>query len=271
MTYQPRYTVTARIAAALARIETARDSLSAEELPADRLATLRRRALAREAYHTTRIEGSQLSLDEVDRLLAGEWPAQAIGHDARELLNYADACAVMVAHFQSGKPISEALLRKLHHRLMSGVRGGVALPGRYRRVQIHLVHTATGANLYTPPPPGELRHLMADLVAWLADPGDTHPVIVAGLAQLELVRIHPFLDGNGRSGRLLSTLCLYRAGYDPARLMTISEYYDGNRPAYYHAVRLGNEEGADVTGWLAYFAAGLAVQLRNAAAQAASR
>ena len=134
-----------------------------------------------------------------------------------------------------------------------------------------MVHTATGANLYTPPPPRKMRRLMTDLVAWLADPGELHPVLVAGLAHLELVRVHPFLDGNGRSARLLTLLCLYRAGYDRERLMSISEYYDRNRSSYYHGVRIGNEEGADVTGWLAYFAAGLAAQLRKAAAQAASR
>lgn len=270
MTYRPRYTVNDRIAAAIARIEAAQQSLSSQELPAERLAALRRLALVREAYHTTSIEGSRLSLDQAERLLAGESPPHAAGEDARELLNYADAFALMVAHFESGAAISEALLRQIHRRLMRGVRGDRAMPGRYRKVQIHLVHTTTGASLYTPPPPRALRGLMADLIAWLADPGDAHPVIVAGLAQLKLVRIHPFLDGNGRTGRLLSALCLYRAGSDHTRLVTMSQYYDHNRDAYYHAVRLGNEEGADVTGWLAYFAAGLAVQFREAAAQARS-
>ena len=83
---------------------------------------------------------------------------------------------------------------------------------------------ATGETIYTPPPTEDVPVLMRELV-WLNRPSDIHPVIVSGLAQFQLVHIHPFLDGNGRTSRL-STLCLYRAGYDFKRLFTLSEYYD---------------------------------------------
>ena len=71
--------------------------------------------------------------------------------------------------------------------------------------------------------------LMQELVAWLRQEAEVHPALVAGIAQFQLVHIHPFLDGNGRTSRLLSTLCLYRAGYDFKRLFTLSEYYDRDR------------------------------------------
>ena len=77
------------------------------------------------------------------------------------------------------------------------------------------------------------------------------------------MHIHPFLDGNGRTARLLSTLCLYRKGYDFKRLFTISEYYDRNRTDYYKAIQRVRENDMDVTGWLEYFSEGLAVQLRE--------
>ena len=86
---------------------------------------------------------------------------------------------------------------------------------------------------------------------------------MAGIAQFQLLHIHPFVDGNGRTARLLSTLCLYRTGYDFKRLFTISEYYDRDRPAYYKALQSVREHGMDVTGWLEYFTEGLSSQMRE--------
>ena len=102
---------------------------------------------------------------------------------------------------------------------------------------------------------------MRELVAWLNRPSDIHPVIVSGLAQFQLVRIHPFLDGNGRTSRLLSTLCLYRAGYDFKRLFTLSEYYDRDRTAFYRALQAVRRAHRDMTGWIEFFTKGLATQL----------
>jgi hypothetical protein len=85
--------------------------------------------------------------------------------------------------------------------------------------------------------PGHRRGRGTGLVAWLQRDTQIKPVIVAGIAQFQLVHIHPFVDGNGRAVRLLSTLCLYKEGYDFKRLFTISEYYDRDRPAYYKALQ----------------------------------
>ncbi len=95
------------------------------------------------------------------------------------------------------------------------------------------------------------------------DEKQINPVIVAGIAQFQLVHIHPFVDGNGRTARLLSTLCLYRTGYDFKRLFTISEYYDRDRPAYYKALQSVREHGMSMTGWLEYFTEGLGAQMRD--------
>jgi len=96
---------------------------------------------------------------------------------------------------------------------------------------------------------------------WLNREEETHPVLVSGVAQFQFVHIHPFIDGNGRTSRLLSTLCLYRAGYDFKRLFTISEYYDRDRKSFYRAIQSVRESGMDMTGWLEYFVEGLAAQL----------
>ena len=96
---------------------------------------------------------------------------------------------------------------------------------------------------------------------WVNHPSDIHPVIASAIVQFQLVHSHPFLDGNGRTSRLLSTLGLYRAGYDFKRLFTISEYYDRDRTAFYRALQSVRRAGMDMTGWIEFFTQGLATQL----------
>ena len=86
---------------------------------------------------------------------------------------------------------------------------------------------------------------------------------MSGIAQFQLVHIHPFLDGNGRTARLLSTLCLYQRGYDFKKLFTISEYYDRNRTDYYQAIQSVRQQDMDMTGWVEYFVQGLSTQLQE--------
>jgi Fic family protein len=126
-----------------------------------------------------------------------------------------------------------------------------------------VVNSVTGERVYTPPPAHEVPILMSELVAWLNRKQDTHPVLIGGISQFQLVHIHPFLDGNGRTSRLLSTLCLYRSGYDFKRLFTISEFYDRDRAVFYRAIRSVRENDMDMTGWLEYFIRGLADQMRE--------
>ena len=105
--------------------------------------------------------------------------------------------------------------------------------------------------------------MMSELVEWLKLEREVNPVLVAGIAQFQLVHIHPFLDGNGRTARLLSTLYLYKTGYDFKRLFTISEYYDRDRSNYYKAIQSVRENNMDMTTWLEYFVNGLATQLQE--------
>jgi Fic family protein len=268
MGFAPRFSITNTITSAIGRIDEAKGFLTAARLSADWVAQMQRRALVLEAFHTTRIEGARVTLDQAERLLAGEDVPDAPPDDSRELLNYRDAFDLVSEYLESGEPITESLVREIQRRLVQGVRGDSAAPGQYRRVQNYVVNSVSGETVYTPPPSYEVPRLMAELVDWLREPGGVHPVLAAGFAQIELVRIHPFLDGNGRTGRLLSTLCLYRSGYDFKRLFTISEYYDRDRPAYYEAIRSGNEADADLTPWLEYFADGLASQMRQTAGRA---
>ncbi|GHT08233.1 cell division protein Fic [Planctomycetales bacterium] len=261
ITFSPIFTITNSIAAALTRIERARGFLDAATLSEYWLRSMSRHAFLLEAHHTTHIEGTHLTLAQSVRLLEGQSIAETDADDVRELLNYREAFTLVSDYLNNGGPITETLIREIHKRLVSGVRGGSAKPGEYRQVQNYVANGATGEVIYTPPPPFEVPEKMRELIAWLNKEKEIHPVLVSAIAQFHFVHIHPFVDGNGRTSRLLSTLVLYRSGYNFKRLFTISEYYDRNRPLFYKAIQSVRDNGMDMTGWLEYFSEGLATQL----------
>ena len=257
----PRFTITNAITADLTAIERARGFLEAATLSDTWVERMSQRALLLEAHHTTHIEGAQLTMAQAETAWAGGALPEARPDDVRELLNYRAAFQLVSEYLNSGEPVTEGLIREIHKRLVEGVRGGEGGPGMYRLVQNFVAHSVTREVIYTPPPPAEVPALMQELVAFLRADSAIHPVLVAGIAQFQLVHIHPFLDGNGRTSRLLSTLWLYRSGYDFKRLFTLSEFYDRDRSRFYRALQGVREQGMDLTGWLEFFVAGLATQL----------
>jgi Fic family protein len=259
--FNPKFTITNRMTAAITQIERARGFLEAARLSDDWVRDMGAEALIKEAHHTTHIEGTQLTLDQAERLWRGEAVPEADPDDARELLNYRSAFEFVSDCLDSGDPITEGLIREIHRKLVEGVRGGKADPGNYRRIQNYVANSSTGEVIYTPPSAVEVPIMMPEMVKWLNGDLDIHPVLISGIAQFQLVHIHPFLDGNGRTSRLLSTLCLYKAGYDFKRLFTISEYYDRDRPTFYKKIQSVRENDMDMTGWLDYFITGLETQM----------
>jgi len=265
--FAPRFTTSHSITAGLTAIERARGFLEAATLSEDWVRRMSQRALLVEAYATTHIEGTELTLAQAERVWAGETVDLARADDVRELLNYRDAFNLVSEYLGSGEPVTEGLIREIHKRLVEGVRGGEGAPGRYRTVQNHVVNSKTRAVIYTPPPPEDVPELMLQLVQWLRAESIIHPVLVAGIAQFQLVHIHPFVDGNGRTSRLLSTLCLYASGYDFKRLFTLSEFYDRDRLQFYRAIQSVREQDLDLTSWLEFFVEGLSTQLSEVKAQ----
>jgi Fic family protein len=151
-----------------------------------------RRALILEAHHTTHIEGTRLTLDQAERLWQGDSVPEADPDDARELLNYRKAFDFVSEYLVSGDPITEGLIREIHKRLVEGVRGGSAAPGQYRKIQNYVVNSASGGTICTPPPAHDVPIMMAELVGFLSSEADAHPVLMSGIAQFQLVHIHPF-------------------------------------------------------------------------------
>ena len=119
--------------------------------------------------------------------------------------------------------------------------------------------------VYMPPKTEEVPHLVKEFIAWLNldKTWETNPVLLAGIAHYEIARIHPFIDGNGRTARLLAALILYLSGFDHRRLFAFDDFYDRDRPAYYSALKTVQENDGDITKWLEYFTTGVAYSVNE--------
>jgi Fic family protein len=259
--FKPKYSITHKINNSLLEIERARGFLEAAQLKGKWIREMQSEAIALEAHHSTHIEGTRLTLDQAKRILTGKEVPGVHLDDKKELLNYKKAMDFVSQYLEKESPISEGLIREIHKILVKGVRGDSADPGNYRKVQNYVVNAINNEIIYTPPPPYEVPHLMRELVEWLNAPIAVSPIIIAGTAQFQFVHIHPFVDGNGRTARLLCTLILYKNGYDFKRLFSLSEFYDQKRNDYYHAIQTVRSNNMDMTFWLEYFTNALKTQM----------
>lgn len=217
---------------------------------------IRRRAWVRTIHGTTRIEGNALSDIEVEALLAGEGAGRVNEREAREIIGTREALALADDLAPQPVPIDEPLIRELHRRVLWN-QSPLLTPGEYRRGENRVVD-ASGAPVFNSPPSGDVPELMRALAAWLTTAVDRHPApVVAALAHLELVAIHPFNDGNGRTARAISRLLLARHGYTFGDLVSLDAQLDLDRAAYFEAIRdaagRAYSPGYDATPFAAYF------------------
>ncbi len=180
----------------------------------------------REAVISSQIEGTQASLAD---LLATEAEAHttAAPEHVEEICNYLDALNYARSHLKkkSGLPLSARMFNGAHKRLMSGVRGGTKQPGKIRRSQNWIGGTRPGNARFVPPPPHHVADLLSQLESYLHTDDTLPPVIRAGLVHAQFETIHPYLDGNGRLGRLLITLCLEQWGSLSEPLLYLSLFF----------------------------------------------
>lgn len=210
----------------------------------------------KEAVLSSQIEGTQSTLSD---LLRFETEAQAGApiDDIREVSNYVDAMMHGLERLEK-LPISLRLIREMHARLMKGARGGTKSPGEFRKSQNWVGGTRPGNAVYVPPPVNELMPALGELEKFIhADTPGTPPLIKAGLIHVQFESIHPFLDGNGRLGRLLITLFLCSQEVLRQPLLYLSLYFKQNREDYYRLLQEVRERGA-WEAWLEYFLDGVA-------------
>lgn len=227
---------------------------------------LMRPFVAREAVLSSRIEGTQATLGE---LLAAEAGAAVdrSPEDLREVGNYVTALEHGIERLKT-LPLSLRLLREIHGKLMKGVRGDHATPGEFRRSQNWIGRP--GSTLmtasYVPPPPDELMDCLGALEKFLHE-RSLPPLAQIALAHYQFEAIHPFLDGNGRAGRLLITLFLVERGILPTPLLYLSAFFEATRREYYDGLR-GVSERGEWEAWLEYFLNGVARQSEDALSRA---
>jgi len=222
--------------------------------------------IRKEAVLSSKIEGTQATITELYAFEAGQQGADR--GDAKEVLNYVRALNYGLGRVET-LPVSLRLLRELHGLLMSGIRGEAGYPGEFRRTQNWigppgcLLKDAT----YVPPPAHQMLDGLGDLERYLHGDAE-HPVLVRlAIIHAQFEMIHPFIDGNGRIGRLLMVLLLVHWGLLPVPLLYLSAYFERNRDSYYGRL-LGVSQEGNWREWLMYFLEAVAEQSRDATAKA---
>lgn len=256
--YTPNFSITNKLLKSIGVIEAAKEVIENAPLVPAWEAKFREEAIVRTVHHGTHIEGNELNFTEAGQVLAG---AKIVGRDRdiQEVLNYRNVLKFIESF---DKPdVSEETVKHIHSLTVYRIMAEEAI-GEYRKTQVVVKNSQTGEITFRPPPAVEVPFLAKSFLEWLNSPGsDTHTIFKAGITHYEIVRIHPFLDGNGRVGRSLATLVLFREGYDVKRFFSLEEYYDREPMSYYQALQSVAGSDGNLTGWLEYFTEGLAIEL----------
>lgn len=260
--FNPTFSITNKTLMNIAKIEAAEEVIRhAPVLPLWEK-EFREDAVVRAVYHGTHLEGNLLQKDEARDILLGK---EVIGRprDIQEIINYRKVIEFIDEEAKKKiEKITEPLIKKLHRLIVNKI-----LPedqaGEYRLKQVIIRNSQTGEVTFRPPPPLEVPYLMREFCYWLNSQtqDELHPVLKAGIAHHEFVRIHPFIDGNGRIARILATLILLLGGYDIRRFFSLEEYYDKDAVTYYE--NLQKASAGDMTAWLEYFSFGAAVEFEK--------
>jgi Fic family protein len=215
----------------------------------------------REAVLSSQIEGTQSTLDDV---LAYEIDSDRgkLPHDVEEVVNYVTAMNYGLQRLQT-LPLSLRLLREIHEWLLAGGRGSDKTPGKFRERQNWIGSPRLADAVFIPPPVHEMKTALGNLERFLHDSDGLDPLIVCALAHAQLETIHPFLDGNGRVGRLLITFLLCHEKVLQRPVLYLSHYLKQHRGTYYDRLMAVRNEG-DWEGWLRFFLTGVATVAREA-------
>lgn len=225
--------------------------------------------IRKEALLSSQIEGTQSSLSDLLLFENEEAPGVPI-NDVVEVSNYVAAMNHGLERIRGGFPISLRLMREIHEILLAKGRGATKQPGEFRHSQNWIGGTRPGNALFVPPPPESVLDLMSDLEAFIhADTPAVPTLVKAGLVHVQFETIHPFLDGNGRLGRLLITLLLCDKGILKEPILYLSLYFKTHRRYYYDLLQRVREDG-DWEAWIEFFLDGItetSLQAADAAKQ----
>jgi Fic family protein len=253
--YRPQFTITPALLARVEQVAALRERIQAATVEVPWIPALQKDTRTRNTHSSTAIEGNPLTLEQVRTVEEGrEIPAVA-ARAKREVLNYFAALRFVEKH-SAPSPITHEKVLRLH-KIIAGDVMDQGTAGRYRNIAVRV-------GRYVPPQPGDVSGLMFELLNWWnKESAGLSPVLSSAIVHYRFESIHPFADGNGRTGRALALWELYRRGFDTHHIFSVDEFYWEDRPRYYAALDAVRREGGDLTGWLEYAAEGLQLTLER--------
>lgn len=223
---------------------------------------LKNKAIIASSYNSTSIEGNPLDFKQVTELFNlkenNKLNESLLNKSEIEVLNYFKT----LENLDDYEKIDEKTVLEIHKNITEGTLNDSSMAGKFRNFPVVIGNLKTGKLNFVPPSPIKVPYLIGELLDWVNAQDDLNPIILAGIFHYEFVRIHPFVDGNGRTARALSTLILLLKGFDIKRYFSLDEYYNQDRLSYYASLQSADKSG-DLTEWLEYFSAGVLVSLSN--------
>ena len=255
MSYEPQFTVTHKLLARVEKIAALREQILAATVQVRWIPALQKDTRTRNTHSSTAIEGNPLTLEQVKAVEEGREVPAVAARAKREVVNYF-AGLRFVEKNALKKSISHEDIFRLH-KIIAGEVMDQGAAGRYRTIAVRV-------GRYVPPPPQDVSGLMFELLTWWnKESVGLSPVLSSAILHFQFEAIHPFADGNGRTGRALALWELYRRGFDTHHIFSVDEFYWENRPRYYEALDNVRRNAGDLTGWLEYAAEGLHLTLER--------
>jgi len=259
--YKPKYTISGKILKQIGEIEVSRHVVQTAPLVPLWEAKFREEAVKKTIHHGTHLEGNLLSEEQAEKVIEGR-QGEILGRerDVQEVLNYRNVLEFIDKY--SFSDYNDKILRKIHQLVVERILD-LSESGIYRKVGVVVKNNRTGEVTFRPPPAVAVPVQIKEFFDWLdsREGREDHPVLRAGVTHYELARIHPFLDGNGRTARVMALMVLFEEGYDVKRFLSLDEHYDLDPAKYYEALKTVERVNGDLTFWLEYFCEGLALSL----------
>ncbi|CAN5397204.1 Fic family protein [soil metagenome] len=249
MGFDPVYTITPLLLSQVEEVAALRERILAATVQVPWIPALQKDTRIRNAHSSTAIEGNPLTLEQVRAIEEGREVPATRPRPRREVANYLAGLRFVEKNARRSVITDREVLRL--HRILARQVMDQGEAGKYRTIRVRV-------GRYTAPPPGRVQPLMSDLLRWWnREAKKISPILGSAIVHHQFETIHPFADGNGRAGRMLSLWELYRRGFDNHHIFSIDEFYWENRPRYYAALENVRQEEGELTSWLEYSAEGL--------------
>lgn len=274
--YKPKFSITNNLLTYVSRIESAKSVIENAALVPAWEAKFRDEALSRTVHFGTKIEGNELTQEQaqqvvrLDNYVDSKDVAKKTGiiardRDIQEVINYRNVCVWIDQQdfVNSSDLFTEKTLKSLHSLTMQQLIEEKYI-GNYRDRQVVVKSATNGQVVFRPPVSVEIEYLIRDFFEWLSSPQamSVHPIFRAAITHYQLVYIHPFIEGNGRTARAMATLTMKSLNYDFKRFFSIEQYFDSDVEQYYQALlSVQQHQDNDLSYWLEYFCYGLAIEI----------